>query len=92
LGTNSYTSSLSSKIRYPTSETKVPVVYAADDLDLHPELAVTLPALRLELLDRHLGAVQRPPLDAPEAALPDDVARVNPDVRCGGELLVRAAR
>jgi len=64
------------------------VVHAADDLDLGPELAVSLPALRLELLDRHLGAVEPPPVHAPEAALPDDVAGGEP-VRRGGELLVR---
>ena len=72
----------------PNQRDKVPVVHAADDLDLRPELAVPLPALRLELLDRHLGAVQRPPVHAPEAALPDDVAGGEP-VRRGRELLVR---
>lgn len=63
-------------------------MHAADDLDLGPELAVSLPALRLELLDGHLGAVEPPPVHAPEAALPDDVAGGEP-VRRGGELLVR---
>lgn len=72
----------------PNQRDKVPVVHAADDLDLRPELAVPLPALRLELLDRHLGAVQHSPVHAPEAALPDDVAG-SEAVRRRRELLVR---
>lgn len=68
---------------------EVPVVHAADDLELRPELAVALPALRLELLDRHLGAAQQPPpVHAAETALPDDVVGGEP-LRRGGELLVR---
>lgn len=72
----------------PNQRDEVPVVHAADDLDLRPELAVALPAPRLELLDRHLHAVEPAPVHAAEPALPDDVARSEP-VRRGGELLVR---
>ena len=47
------------------------------------------PCLRLELLDRHLGAVlQPPPVHAPESALPDDVVGGEP-ARRGGQLVVR---
>lgn len=73
----------------PHERDEVPVVHACDDLHLGAELAVALLALRLELLDRHLGAIlQRPPVHAPEAALPDDVVGGEP-VRRGGQLVVR---